>query len=87
MRFLDSLGIPIIAVLRDSQNFVHSAEQGVGIHEMPPSRVRPDAEQLARIVDWLDGWQERRSRALELHRAKNAAPRPAVLGKSQFRSA
>ena len=29
MRFLDSLGIPIIAVLRDSQNFVHAAEQVV----------------------------------------------------------
>ena len=31
MRFLDSLGIPIIAVLRDSQNFVHAAEQGIGL--------------------------------------------------------
>ena len=39
MRFLDSLGIPIIAVLRDSQNFVHAAERGVGINEMQPSRV------------------------------------------------
>ena len=60
MRFLDSLGIPIIAVLRDSQNYVHAAEQGLGICEMQPSRVRPDAEQIDRIVSWLDGWQERR---------------------------
>ncbi len=87
MRFLDSLGIPIIAVLRDSQNFVHSAEQGVGIHEMPPSRVRPDIEQLERILDWLDGWQERRRRALELSRLKAARSRTPMLGKSQFRSA
>ena len=87
MRFLDSLGIPIIAVLRDSQNFVRSAEEGVGIHEMPPSRVRPDAEQLERILDWLDGWQERRRRALEMSRLKAAPSRPTVLGKSQFRSA
>ncbi|MDX1481742.1 MAG: AAA family ATPase [Woeseiaceae bacterium] len=63
MRFLDSLGIPIIAVLRDSQNFVHAAEQGVGLHEMPPSRVREDREQLERIARWLDGWQERRQQA------------------------
>jgi chromosome partitioning protein len=34
MRFLDSLGIPIVAVLRDSQNFVHAAESGMGLHEM-----------------------------------------------------
>ncbi len=60
MRFLDSLGIPIIAVLRDSQNFVHSAEKGVGICEMQPSRVKPDIEQIDKIVGWLDGWQQRR---------------------------
>jgi len=60
MRFLDSLGIPIIAVLRDSQNFVRSAEQGIGLVEMQPSRVRPDVEQLANITSWLDGWAERR---------------------------
>jgi chromosome partitioning protein len=61
MRFLDSLGIPIIAVLRDSQNFVHSAEQGIGVIEMQPSRVRPDVEQMKKIMTWLDSWPERRS--------------------------
>jgi chromosome partitioning protein len=60
MRFLDSLGIPIIAVLRDTQNFVRSAEKGVGICEMNPSRVRPDVEQLEKIVAWLDDWPQRR---------------------------
>jgi chromosome partitioning protein len=60
MRFLDSLGIPIIAVLRDTQNFVRSAEQGVGVCEMTPSRVRPDVEQIEKIVAWLDDWPKRR---------------------------
>jgi chromosome partitioning protein len=60
MRFLDSLGIPIIAVLRDSQNFVHSAEQGIGVCEMTPSRVRPDVEQMEKIVAWLDDWPKRK---------------------------
>jgi len=60
MRFLDSLGIPIIAVLRDSQSFVDSAEMGIGLHEMQPSRVRPDLEQLERIARWIDGRSERR---------------------------
>lgn len=66
MRFLDSLGIPIISVLRDSQNFVYAAEQGIGILEMQPSRVREDAEQIERIVKWLDGWEQRRQRGLEI---------------------
>ena len=60
MCFLDSLSIPIIGVLRDSQNFVDSAEKGIGLHEMQASRVRPDLEQLERIARWLDGWSERR---------------------------
>lgn len=60
MRFLDSLGIPIIAVLRDSQNFVHAAEQGIGLCEMQPSRVRDDLAQIEKILAWLDAWPERR---------------------------
>jgi len=60
MRFLDSLGIPIIAVLRDTQNFVRSAEQGIGVCEMQPSRVKPDVEQIERIAAWLDTWPQRR---------------------------
>jgi chromosome partitioning protein len=60
MRFLDSLGIPIIAVLRDSQSFVQAAEKGIGICEMQPSRVKQDLEQIDRIVSWLNGWPERR---------------------------
>ncbi len=60
MRFLDSLGIPIIAVLRDSQNFVRSAEEGIGLCEMPPSRVKPDVAELNKIIEWLDAWPQRR---------------------------
>ena len=60
MRFLDSLGIPIIAVLRDSQNFVHAAEDGIGICDMTPYKVRKDMEQFEQIIEWLDLWQNRR---------------------------
>lgn len=63
MRFLDSLGIPIIAVLRDSQNFVLAAEKGLGVVELQPSRARSDMEQIERVVAWLDGWEARRQRA------------------------
>ena len=65
MRFLDSLGIPIIAVMRDSQNFVHAAEEGIGICEMQPYKVKKDMVQLEKVVDWLDGWQDRRYKSPE----------------------
>jgi chromosome partitioning protein len=87
MRFLDSLGIPIVAVLRDSQNFVHAAEGGLGLHEMRPSRVRQDVEQIDRIVTWLDGWEARRKRALQITAMrKQPFSRVTVLRKSQASS-
>ena len=60
MHFLDSLGIPIVAVLRDSQNFIFAAEHGIGICEMPPHKVRKDMEQIEKIIEWLDTWKDRR---------------------------
>jgi chromosome partitioning protein len=88
MRFLDSLGIPIIAVLRDSQNFVHAAEQGIGLCDMQPSRVRQDIEQMQKIVAWLDAWPDRRrdaSTATGLNQKPSA--RTPILRRAQFGSA
>ena len=34
IRFLQTLGIPIVATIRDSQNYVRAAELGIGVHEM-----------------------------------------------------
>jgi len=73
MRFLDSLGIPIIAVLRDSQNFVHAAERGIGICELPPYKVHRDMEELDRIIAWLNAWQERRRDPAEKRRIERAS--------------
>jgi len=59
LRFLTSLQIPLIAVLRDSQNYVHAAGQGIGICEMPAHKVQKDITQLRLIISWLDQWQMR----------------------------
>jgi len=53
-RFLDSLSISEIGELRDSQNYVYAAEQGLGIHEMQPSRVRKDLVCWTPIIAWLE---------------------------------
>lgn len=54
MRVLESFETPTIAVLRNSQNYVHAANQGLGIYEMPYNRVRKDLGQMDRVVGWLD---------------------------------
>ena len=54
MRILASLETPTIAVLRNSQNYVHAAALGLGIYEMPHHRVKQDIEQMDAIINWLD---------------------------------
>jgi chromosome partitioning protein len=55
MRFLNSLDIPLVATFRDTQNYVRSAESGVGLHEMPRWQVRQDLEEWAKLAAWLTG--------------------------------
>jgi chromosome partitioning protein len=52
--FLASLRIPMIATLRDTQNFVHAAALGLGITELPASAVGEEIEQVGRILSWVD---------------------------------
>jgi len=88
MRFLDSLGIPVIAVLRDTQNYVRAAEQGIGVCEMQPSRVRPDVEQIEKIVSWLDAWpQRRRNSTASISINKQPSAARSSLRRAQFGSA
>ena len=54
IRFLQSMRIPVAAVLRDSQAYVRSAESGVGIHEMKGSLLRDDLETWKPLIDWLE---------------------------------
>ena len=53
IRFLHTLSIPIVATLRDSQNYVRAAELGLGIHEMKSYVAQADLEQWVPLVDWL----------------------------------
>jgi chromosome partitioning protein len=54
MRFLDSLRIPVAAVLRDSQAYVRSAECGMGIHEMKGALLQEDLDSWRPLVEWLE---------------------------------
>lgn len=56
MRFVTSLRIPVIAHLRDSQNYVQAAGQGIGIYELPHHKSKRDIEEMAKIVAWLEQW-------------------------------
>ncbi|MBV8340861.1 MAG: ParA family protein [Gammaproteobacteria bacterium] len=53
IRFLHTLGIPIVATLRDSQNYVRAAELGLGLHEMKSYVAQDDVEQWEPLIGWL----------------------------------
>lgn len=53
MRFLDSLRIPVVATLRDSQNYLRAAEYGLGLHEMKRHLVAQDLEDWKPLLGWL----------------------------------
>ncbi|SCZ53398.1 chromosome partitioning protein [Thiohalomonas denitrificans] len=53
-RFLDTLDIAFIARLRDSNNYIRAAAEGLGIHEMNENRYRRDQVQWEKIIRWLE---------------------------------
>jgi chromosome partitioning protein len=54
IKFLQTLGIPIVATIRDSQNYVRAAEQGIGVHEMKAYVAQEDVDQWAPLIEWLE---------------------------------
>jgi chromosome partitioning protein len=53
MKFLETLNIPVVATLRDSQNYIRAAEAGTGLFEMKPYLVREDLDQWLPLIGWL----------------------------------
>jgi chromosome partitioning protein len=53
MRFLSALRIPVVATLRDSQNYVRAAEQGMGLCEMKRWAVAQDLQDWEPLLAWL----------------------------------
>jgi chromosome partitioning protein len=51
--FLNSLQIPIVGILRDSQSYVHATENGIGIHEVAPSTARKDLDTWNPLIGWV----------------------------------
>ena len=51
-RFLLNTGLPVIAHLRDTQNYVQAAAHGLTIFDLPAARAAQDWEQWAPILRW-----------------------------------
>jgi len=53
-KFVDSLSVPVLGYLRDTQYYLHMAAHGLSMFDITPSKVQKDLEQWAPICAWLD---------------------------------
>jgi chromosome partitioning protein len=53
-RFLVDTGLPVIAHLRDTQNYVQAAAHGLTIFDLPASRGAQDWEQWVPLLRWIE---------------------------------
>jgi chromosome partitioning protein len=52
-RFLRNLDIPVIAHIRDTQNYVRAAERGIGVCELGERAAMKDTDAWASILAWI----------------------------------
>jgi len=52
--FVKSLGLPKVGTLRDTQNYVHLAANGLTVFDVQTSRMEQDREQWKSIGKWLE---------------------------------
>jgi len=53
-KFLNSLNIPFVAVLTDSEKYIQAVGEGVGVVEMEPDETRAERLELGALFNWLN---------------------------------
>ena len=53
-QFVSQLGLPVLGMLRPTQNYVYLAARGLTLFDIAPGRVQRDLEQWAGICKWLN---------------------------------
>jgi chromosome partitioning protein len=51
--FVDSIGLPVLGYLRNTQNYIQLAARGLTVFDLPPERVARDLAQWQPICHWL----------------------------------
>jgi chromosome partitioning protein len=54
MSFLERLSIPVVGTLRDSQNYIRAAEEGLCVQEMHSRRALCDLRDWPSLTNWLE---------------------------------
>ncbi|MHB1238001.1 MAG: nucleotide-binding protein, partial [Gallionella sp.] len=54
-RFLQSLKLPFLARISDSENYLHAVEKGLGVFEMEAAATVAERQELMPMLAWLNG--------------------------------
>jgi len=54
MAFLERVDLPLVGVIRETQNYVRVMDTGLSVFDMPSTRFQRDIEEWRGIFDWLD---------------------------------
>lgn len=72
-RFLDSLNIPFITTLTDTDSYIEAMGMGMGIVEMDFEKTVTERMQLQPLIEWLDNPEKKENNVIPLYDEKSAA--------------
>ncbi|MFZ5523007.1 MAG: AAA family ATPase [Pseudomonadota bacterium] len=75
-RFLNSLKLPFLTNIRDSEVYLHAAEQGLAVFEMDEAATALERRELLPILQWVDGHYMATDKRLRVSPAQENSPRP-----------
>jgi len=53
-RYLERCEFRCVTTLRDSQHYIHAAEQGLGIHDLRGNTARTEKRQWLPLIEWVE---------------------------------
>lgn len=84
-RFLNSLKLPFLTSIHDSENYLHAAEQGLGVFEMDGAATIAERKELMPILNWLnEQFPDRLVARLDNDGSNSEDSRKFAMGKQNF---
>ena len=84
-RFLNSLKLPFLTSISDSENYLHAAEKGLGVFEMDEAATVAERRELMPMLKWLNGhFPEKFGSRLESVVSNHEGPRQFAMGTQNF---
>jgi len=53
-RYLERCEFPCVTTLRDSQHYIHAAEQGLGVHDLRGNVARVEKREWQPLMEWVE---------------------------------